>query len=169
MNTQLKRTLLLAAAGGIVFAGCRALPVLRRTQIGTALPAAAVSAEESAVSSESAAETVAELPEASSAAESAPEPELQAASPEQEEPAGIINIESEGSKAMRSARLFQQDNSAAGHPIVDRHFGAQRGTLFFDLPAGRSATAPSGAMPICWRKAGSCRSLTSEPTERRWS
>lgn len=89
--------------------------------------------------------------------ENVPEPPLTTAPPEVTVPAGtgivtqpvvlasaassaddplIINRESEGSKALWYARLYQETQSGNGGEIVDRHFGTQSGNIFLTLPNG---------------------------------
>ena len=138
MKQSLRQLLLLSLTGSVLLAGWRAVPLMEQTAIGTAVLPESVQPE--AVRQETA---PAESPQPSAVTaptqtETAPvtTPELLApADPPAENP-NIINIESEGSKAMHYSQLYQQDNSGAGGTIVDRHFGVQPGNLFFSLDGG---------------------------------
>lgn len=105
--------------------GCiKAMPALERVQIG--VPA-------SAAKEEAAAEPAETVPPESGAVT---QPQVQAPAEPKHENANIINIESDGSKAMWHARLYQETVSGDGGEIHDKQFGLQSGTPFFSLPCG---------------------------------
>lgn len=126
MNASIKRIALLCTTGSILLGGWRAVPAMERITIGTA-------AEHTTVPNEEIPETTAAPSEP---VQTTTQPELLAPPAPAPDDSNIINIESEGSKAMWYSRLYQTDNSAAGAEIIDRHFGQQSGTLFFTLPRG---------------------------------
>lgn len=129
MNNQIKRMVLLCTTGCVMLGGWHAVPLMEQIRIGTqTLPAAAALPEEPAP-------TVTEAPDAASAP-TVTQPELLAPAEPAAESGFIINIESDGSKAMHYSRLYQKTVSGDGGEIVDRHFGAQSGNLFLNLEGG---------------------------------
>lgn len=139
MNNRIKRITLLCTTGSLLLGGWRAAPTLKGISIGTAAELPAVK--------EIISETTAP-PAETSEQPAETQPELFAQLPPAPDDSHIINIESDGSKAMWYSRLYQTDNSFGDCEIVDRHFGPQTGTLFFTLPRGgqvRNTTAWSNA------------------------
>ena len=138
MKQSLRQLLLLSLTGSVLLAGWRAVPFMEQTAIGTAVLPESVQPEavpqETAPAESTQSTAVTALPQTETAAVTTPEL-LAPADPPAEHP-NIINIESEGSKAMHYSQLYQQDNSGAGGTIVDRHFGVQPGNLFFSLDGG---------------------------------
>lgn len=139
MNETVKRVILLCGTGAVLLAGRRAVPVMEAVTIGRQ--------PETEASAAPAAETTAPPEDSGSVTQPlllAPAVE----SPQPEFAAEIINIESDGSKAMWYSRLYQQLDTGSGGEIVDRHFGPQSGNLFFTLPGGgqvRNSTTWSNA------------------------
>ncbi len=133
MKQSLRQLLLLSLTGSVLLAGWRAVPLMEQTVIGTAVLPEAVP-QETAPAEETQPPSVTAPPQTKAAPATTPEL-LASADPPKENP-NIINIESEGSKAMHHSQLYQQDNSGAGGTIVDRHFGIQPGNLFFSLDGG---------------------------------
>ena len=138
MKQSLRQLLLLSLTGSVLLAGWRAVPLMEQTAIGTAVLPESVQPEavrqETAPAEESQSSAVTVPPQTETAPVTTPELLAPADSPA--ENPNIINIESEGSKAMHYSQLYQQDNSGAGGTIVDRHFGVQPGNLFFSLDGG---------------------------------
>lgn len=64
------------------------------------------------------------------------QPVVMAPATEAAENAPIINRESDGSKALWYARLYQETQNGNGGEIVDRQFGTQSGDIFLTLPNG---------------------------------
>ena len=112
MKDSIKRITLLCGTGAVLLAGWRTVPVMEAVTIGG---------------------TQNEAPAMTQAQEPAGHP---ADAQKPDYPAEIINIESDGSKAMWYSRLYQQGDSGSGGDIIDRHFAAQSGSLFFSLPNG---------------------------------
>lgn len=138
MKQSLRQLLLLSLTGSVLLAGWRAVPLMEQNAIGTAVLPESVQPEAVRQETAPAEESQSSAVTAPTQTETAPvtTPELLApAGPPAENP-NIINIESEGSKAMHYSQLYQQDNSGAGGTIVDRHFGVQPGNLFFSLDGG---------------------------------
>ena len=138
MKQSLRQLLLLSLTGSVLLAGRHAVPLMEQTAIGTAVLPESVQPEavrqETAPAEESQSSAVTAPPQTETAPVTTPELLAPADSPA--ENPNIINIESEGSKAMHYSQLYQQDNSGAGGTIVDRHFGVQPGNLFFSLDGG---------------------------------
>ncbi|MBR4200218.1 MAG: stage II sporulation protein P [Oscillospiraceae bacterium] len=133
MNKQLNRITLLCATACVMLCGYRTIPKMQNIQIGIRqLPASAVTVSEiQSPESTTAPQTETEIRETSGT-----EPELFAPPVQPKNHDYIINIESDGSKAMWHARLYQETKSGSGGEIVDRHFGSLSSTVFFDLPNG---------------------------------
>lgn len=137
MKDSIKRITLLCGTGAVLLAGWRTVPVMEAVTIGGAQNEAPAMAQEPAGHpAESPAQT--DVPSGNAESGSVTQPHLLAPAAEQKPdyPAEIINIESDGSKAMWYSRLYQQGDSGSGGDIIDRHFAAQSGSLFFSLPNG---------------------------------
>ena len=139
MKDSIKRITLLCGTGAVLLAGWRTVPVMEAVTIGGAQNEASAMAqaqEPAGHSAESPAQT--DAPSGNAESGSVTQPHLLAPAAEQKSdyPAEIINIESDGSKAMWYSRLYQQGDSGSGGDIIDRHFAAQSGSLFFSLPNG---------------------------------
>lgn len=130
MKNQIKRIALLCTTGCVMLGGWRAVPAMEQIQIGAQpAPAAAITPEEMPVS---ATEPPASEPETTT---TEPQELLAPAEPAAESDL-IINIESDGSKAMHYSRLYQKTTSGDGGEIIDRHFGKQSGNPFLNLTSG---------------------------------
>ncbi|MBR3268774.1 MAG: stage II sporulation protein P [Oscillospiraceae bacterium] len=128
MNRKLKTAVLLCGTGTILLAGRKVVPVMQHTQIGVMpqlpeVPAAVLSAEPTEIPEKKAADSGSYVP-----------PEVHAENNSDEQNANIINIESEGSKAMWYSRLYRCPDTDTGGKIVDRHFSSQKGDIFLNLP-----------------------------------
>ncbi len=139
MKDSIKRITLLCGTGAVLLAGWRTVPVMEAVTIGGAqneAPAMAQAQEPAGHPAEPPAQT--DAPSGDPESGSVTQPHLLAPAAEQKSdyPAEIINIESDGSKAMWYSRLYQQGDSGSGGDIIDRHFAAQSGSLFFSLPNG---------------------------------
>ena len=139
MKDSIKRITLLCGTGAVLLAGWRTVPVMEAVTIGgtqNEAPAMAQVQEPAVHPSEPPAQT--DVPSGDPESGSVTQPHLLAPAAEQKPdyPAEIINIESDGSKAMWYSRLYQQGDSGSGGDIIDRHFAAQSGSLFFSLPNG---------------------------------
>lgn len=139
MNETVKRVILLCGTGAVLLAGNRAVPVMQTVTVGGA-----------AREPESVQVTAPPESPADHESGTVTEPVLHAPAAEQhpEFAAEIINIESDGSKAMWYSRLYQPGSTGDGGDIIDRHFGEQAGNLFFKLPGGgqvRNSTGWSNA------------------------
>lgn len=137
MKDSIKRITLLCGTGAVLLAGWRTVPVMEAVTIGGAQnEAPAMTQEPAGHPAESPAQT--DVPSGNAESGSVTQPHLLAPAAEQKPdyPAEIINIESDGSKAMWYSRLYQQGDSGSGGDIIDRHFAAQSGSLFFSLPNG---------------------------------
>ena len=132
MHLKIKQAALLCGTGAVLLTGHQAAPFLRSIRIGTLPQEITVTAP---VPDEPDAENPADSGgEAVSGSYSAPERHAPAADSPQ--PEHVINIESDGSQAMWHARVYHCPDTQTGGTILDRHFGAQKGTMFFDLPNG---------------------------------
>ena len=132
MNVQFRQISLLCATGCLMLGGWRVMPVLETVEIGAvSCPAAAETAPQPQQTTTAPPETTAAVETGTVTQPAA----LAPAAPPAENPL-FINIESEGSKALRNARLYQETQNGSGGEIVDRHFGAQSGDLFLTLPDG---------------------------------
>lgn len=137
MKDSIKRITLLCGTGAVLLAGWRTVPVMEAVTIGgTQNEAPAMAQEPAGHPAEPPAQT--DAPSGDPESGSVTQPHLLAPAAEQKPdyPAEIINIESDGSKAMWYSRLYQQGDSGSGGDIIDRHFAAQSGSLFFSLPNG---------------------------------
>ena len=148
MRMKLKTAALFCGIGTVLLTAQQTVPLMQQTRIGTsALPFAEDAGNRAAVSSDtedSQAQT--EKQEPVSGSYTAPEAHAPAA--EVPVPEHVVNIESEGSKAMWHARPYQCPDTQTGGTIIDRHFGTQKGTMFFSLPNGgqvRNSTSWSNA------------------------
>ena len=139
MKDSIKRITLLCGTGAVLLAGWRTVPVMEAVTIGgtqNEAPAMAQAQEPAGHPAEPPVQT--DVPSGDPESGSVTQPHLLAPAAEQKPdyPAEIINIESDGSKAMWYSRLYQQGDSGSGGDIIDRHFAAQSGSLFFSLPNG---------------------------------
>lgn len=144
MHDKFKRITLLCLTGTALLAGWHSVPLMQQITIGAELLAAVPkpeSAPQQTAPPASPEQTAPQLAQTE-------EPELFAPAEFPGQNDLIINIESEGSKAMWHSRLFQETVSGSGGTILDRHFGAQSGTLFINLDGGgqvRNTTSWSNA------------------------
>ena len=134
MKESCRRILLVCAAGCMLAGGRQLMPLLESVEIGRRENAAAAEVlpepQETTALTETTAPVFAETGTVTQPAVLAPADAPDAADNL------IINSESDGSKAMWYARLWQETKEGNGGEIVDRHFGAQSGELFFSLPGG---------------------------------
>lgn len=132
MKENIQKIILLCSTGIVLLGGGRAIPLLEEIKIGSSQPPAA-----DAAAAVMPAETTA-LPEIPETVQSGTvtQPERFAPAEESADDSLIINRESDGSAAMWYSRLYQTDNSGEGGQIIDKHYGAQSGTMFFSLPGG---------------------------------
>lgn len=135
MKETVKRVILLCGTGAVLLAGRRAVPMMQAVTVG-GLQAAALPQSSDTPGSESQ-----EQPESSPPSDESgtvTQPVLLAPAPEplNQNAAEIINIESDGSKAMWYSRLYQPGDSGDGGDILDKHFGTQSGNMFLTLPGG---------------------------------
>ena len=133
MRLKLKTAALFCGISAVLMTAQQAVPFMKRTKIGmTALPYAADAPESGEQSAEqSGAEKQQEPVSGSYTAPEAHAPAAEAPAPEH-----VINIESSGSQAMWHARPYQCPDTQTGGKILDKHFGTQKGTMFFALPNG---------------------------------
>ena len=138
MNEKFRKISLLCMTGCVMLSGRQLMPLLESVRIGGAVcPAAAVSADAKPAPAQTTALRETEAAVTAAETGTVTQPVVQAsADPPPAENALIINRESEGSKAMWHARLFQETQNGSGGEIVDRHFGLQSGDPFFSLPGG---------------------------------
>ena len=134
MNDQFRRISLLCMTGCVMLGFRQVMPILDSVGIGSASGEASAAVlpvpQQTAVPPETEARSTAETGTVTQPVLLAPADPPPADSPL------IINRESEGSKAMWHARLYQETQNGSGGEIIDRHFGAQTGDLFISLPGG---------------------------------
>lgn len=131
MNIQIKRISLLCAASCVMLGGWRLMTFLDTVEIGSA--SCIASAEGMPVPAQT---TVSTVTTVSTETGVVTQPVVMAPATPNIENSLIINRESEGSKALWYARLYQETQSGNGGEIVDRHFGKQSGDIFLTLPNG---------------------------------
>lgn len=131
MNIQIKRISLLCAASCVMLGGWRLMAFLDTVEIGSASCIAL--AEELPAPIQT---TVSTVTTVSTETGVVTQPVVMAPAAPNVENSLIINRESEGSKALWYARLYQETQSGNGGEIVDRHFGKQSGDIFLTLPNG---------------------------------
>lgn len=132
MKETVKRVILFCGTCAVLLAGKRAVPVMQTITVG--------GVQESELPLTDNAPDQQEIPEDSG---TVTQPLLLAPA-EKPDAAAVINIESDGSRAMWYSRLYQPGDAGDGGEILDRHFGAQSGTMFLTLPGGgqvRNCTA----------------------------
>lgn len=137
MKTQFRRIALLCATGSVMLGGRYLMPLLESVSIGAASCAvsAAVQVQDTAPETTAPPETTAASSAVIETGTVTQPVVLAPAAPADVSPL-IINRESEGSKALWYARLYQETQSGNGGEIAERHFGAQSGDLFLSLPNG---------------------------------
>ncbi len=131
MNIQIKRISLLCAASCVMLGGWRLMAFLDTVEIGSASCIALAEELPAPVQT-----TVSTVTTVSTETGVVTQPVVMAPAAPNVENSLIINRESEGSKALWYARLYQETQSGNGGEIVDRHFGKQSGDIFLTLPNG---------------------------------
>lgn len=131
MNIQIKRISLLCAASCVMLGGWRLMTFLDTVEIGSASCIALAEELPAPVQT-----TVSTVTTVSTETGVVTQPVVMAPAAPNVENSLIINRESEGSKALWYARLYQETQSGNGGEIVDRHFGKQSGDIFLTLPNG---------------------------------
>lgn len=138
MKLNLKTAALLCGTGTLLLTGWKTVPLMQQTTIGTS-PAAAIQTPELPAAPEPAQVPAETAPAADSAQPlsgtyTAPEVHAPAATAAKRE--NLIEIESDGSKAMWNTKLYRCPDTATGGKIVDRQYSNLNGNMFLSLAGG---------------------------------